>query len=60
MSCKLEGQTVGLFNTTVLRTSGFAQSRSVAYSPIFIVTPDQSIYNYQAYAGKYATAKTCK
>lgn len=49
--CKLKGETVGLFNGTMIVSEDYGRSLSDPAS--FFVTPDESIYNYQTFAGKY-------
>ena len=49
--CLLQGQTVAIFNASILVSED--NGRSIANSNTYLVTPDQLIYNFQTYAGKF-------
>jgi hypothetical protein len=55
LKCKLRGETIGIFNGTMLVSENYG--RSNANPSTFFVTPDELIYNYQTYAGKYKKIK---
>ena len=49
MKCKLQGNTVAIFNSTILVSEN--NGRSIAASTTYLVTPNELIYNFQTYAG---------
>lgn len=51
MICGLVNDVVGPLNATILIDSQYG--RSVSASNIYYVTPDEQIYNFEAYARKY-------
>ena len=51
MTCNLVNTVVGPLNATILVDSQYG--RSQAARSLYYVTPDEQIYNYEAYARKY-------
>ena len=50
LKCKLKGQTIGLFNGTMIVSEDFG--RSYSDPSAFLVTPDEEIYNFQTFSGE--------
>jgi hypothetical protein len=49
LKCKLKGSSIGNYNVSLLVDEG--NGRSDAANTTYYVSPDESIYNYQSYAG---------
>ena len=56
--CNLEKPEVAYYKATILVTNQYG--RSLALPNIFFVGPDQSIYNFETYAGKWLQIKKCR
>ena len=58
LKCKLQGNTVAIFNASLLVSQD--NGRSVSDPSTYLVTPDELIYNFQTYAGLFVISKNEK